>query len=302
MASVTGSQKTQGFTLIELLVVIAIIAILAAILFPVFAKAREKARQITCTSNEKQIGLGILQYVQDNDETFPGGAPGAVESQIAGVGWAGAISPYVKSVGVFTCPDDSTTGGVGANNQTLYPISYAMNKFAANRTLAALQGPSNMVLASEVTGATAYLTIPDEGVSEGLSPTQLSPVSDGYPYNGGGGGANIDCASIDSNGNACSDVAAGVTVSGNTITGYTTSNVLDAVGGLNSRHDPNPSNYFLGKSNYLLADGHVQYINAMYVFGGDSPIWNRDLNTGYCPAYLHNSGGGASCAATYSPN
>ena len=63
----------RGFTLIELLVVIAIIAILAAILFPVFASAREKARQSTCTNNEKQIGLGILQYMQDFDETFPFG-------------------------------------------------------------------------------------------------------------------------------------------------------------------------------------------------------------------------------------
>ena len=63
--------KTKGFTLIELLVVIAIIAILAAILFPVFAKAREKARQISCLSNMKQIGLGFLQYENDNDEGFP---------------------------------------------------------------------------------------------------------------------------------------------------------------------------------------------------------------------------------------
>ena len=238
MDTVTRPGKGKGFTLIELLVVIAIIAILAAILFPVFAKAREKARQITCTSNEKQIGLGILQYVQDNDETFPAGAPGAAAAQIAGVGWAGAISPYVKSAQLFRCPDDSTAGGVGSNNQTLYPISYAMNKFVANKTLAALQGPANLVLTSEVTGATAYLTLPDEGVSEGLSPTQLSPVSDGYPYNGGGGGANINCAAINSNGNACTDVAAGVTVSGNAITGYKTSNVLDTVGGRNSRHDP----------------------------------------------------------------
>ncbi len=64
-------KKKQGFTLIELLVVIAIIAILAAILFPVFAQAREKARQTTCASNEKQMGLAILQYQQDYDEMFP---------------------------------------------------------------------------------------------------------------------------------------------------------------------------------------------------------------------------------------
>ena len=63
--------KLKGFTLIELLVVIAIIAILAAILFPVFAQVREKARQTTCASNQKQIGLGFLQYVQDYDEHFP---------------------------------------------------------------------------------------------------------------------------------------------------------------------------------------------------------------------------------------
>jgi len=69
------SQWRQGgFTLIELLVVIAIIAILAAILFPVFAQARAKARQISCTSNLKQLGQAILMYVQDYDETLPGGA------------------------------------------------------------------------------------------------------------------------------------------------------------------------------------------------------------------------------------
>jgi len=108
--------SNRGFTLIELLVVIAIIAILAAILFPVFAQAREKARQSSCASNEKQICLGVLQYIQDYDETFPG-------SQFYGTtpagqyGWSSAIQPYIKNGtmansawgngaagGVFTCP------------------------------------------------------------------------------------------------------------------------------------------------------------------------------------------------------
>jgi prepilin-type N-terminal cleavage/methylation domain-containing protein len=78
-------RRTGGFTLIELLVVIAIIAILAAVLFPVFAKAREKARQIACLSNTKQLGLGFIQYSQDNDEQLPYCFYGVPQ------GWAGHI-------------------------------------------------------------------------------------------------------------------------------------------------------------------------------------------------------------------
>src|SRR5476651_2537282 len=87
------SSARRGFTLIELLVVIAIIAILAAILFPVFAQAREKARQISCLSNMNQLGLAFMQYLQDYDEHFPG-------SYYYGQGWAEEIYPYVKSVNV----------------------------------------------------------------------------------------------------------------------------------------------------------------------------------------------------------
>ncbi len=93
-------QKKKGFTLIELLVVIAIIAILAAILFPVFAQAREKARQTSCLSNEKQIGLAYIQYTQDNDEYYP-------STVNYGSSWVHEVYPYVKSTGVFTCPDDA---------------------------------------------------------------------------------------------------------------------------------------------------------------------------------------------------
>jgi prepilin-type N-terminal cleavage/methylation domain-containing protein/prepilin-type processing-associated H-X9-DG protein len=105
-----------GFTLIELLVVIAIIAILAAILFPVFAKAREKARQITCASNLKQLGIAMLSYSQDYDEGLVQGWYGPsgfnASDPVAGTyKWMDAIYPYVKSTGVFHCPDDSGQGG-----------------------------------------------------------------------------------------------------------------------------------------------------------------------------------------------
>src|ERR1700749_4186309 len=96
-------NNTFGFTLIELLVVIAIIAILAAILFPVFAKVREKARQTSCLSNEKQLGLGFMQYFQYYDEKYP---CGKFNGGHFGSGWGGQIYTYVKSVGVFKCPDD----------------------------------------------------------------------------------------------------------------------------------------------------------------------------------------------------
>ncbi len=114
-------KRNKAFTLIELLVVIAIIAILAAILFPVFAKAREKARQTSCLSDMKQLGLGVLQYIQDYDEKYPiGSSSFSQDAQ-----WAVEILPYVKSTGVYTCPDDSLKGY--NPGYTGAPISYGAN-------------------------------------------------------------------------------------------------------------------------------------------------------------------------------
>ncbi len=102
------NDERSGFTLIELLVVIAIIAILAAILFPVFAKAREKARQSSCQSNLKQLGLAVTQYAQDYDERYPltwGG----------GFFWRDNIAPYIKNTQVFYCPSYNTVIGYASN-------------------------------------------------------------------------------------------------------------------------------------------------------------------------------------------
>lgn len=121
-------MKKKGFTLIELLVVIAIIAILAAILFPVFARARENARRASCQSNLKQIGLGVLQYTQDYDEKYPSRYMNytPANSTTNGVAWREAIQPYVKSTQLFACP--SNTGNSDKTwPQFVIPRSYSIN-------------------------------------------------------------------------------------------------------------------------------------------------------------------------------
>ncbi|MBV9468058.1 MAG: DUF1559 domain-containing protein [Abitibacteriaceae bacterium] len=147
------SRAQSGFTLIELLVVIAIIAILAAILFPVFAKARENARRASCSNNEKQIGLGIMQYSQDYDETLP-----PYQESNGGGSWRQTIYPYIKSVDVFRCPSNSASKTI-TNNATAtapaMPVSYAASyHFFGNdpqrvQAIANVQSPSSKIMVAE---------------------------------------------------------------------------------------------------------------------------------------------------------
>ncbi|HZT43650.1 MAG TPA: prepilin-type N-terminal cleavage/methylation domain-containing protein [Chthonomonadaceae bacterium] len=169
-------RRRNGFTLIELLVVIAIIAILAAILFPVFAQAREKARQATCLSDEKQIGLGFMMYVQDYDETFPllqyQLVVPTIDTTAASLRfWTDFIYPYVKNGtlttdaygtaswglgGIWTCPSfpDPTQSGTYGVHWRLCPDGWDIwdppDSLLAPATLANLPTPADTMLVCEL--------------------------------------------------------------------------------------------------------------------------------------------------------
>lgn len=174
-------QNKKAFTLIELLVVIAIIAILAAILFPVFARARENARRASCSSNLKQIGMGMMQYLQDYDEKYPTQASlnpspyaelSAQPLTATTMTWIGAIYPYVKSWQLFKCPstDDyvrvpAAAPGVGGNPTVNSNTGYVANGLViqssntGGRPMAVIPNPSQIVMLQELFFSYSYALI-----------------------------------------------------------------------------------------------------------------------------------------------
>ncbi len=170
-------SKAPGFTLIELLVVIAIIALLAAILFPVFSRARENARRSGCQSNEKQLVLAALQYAQDNDERLFGHYTGTSLDQMT---WMNRLQPYMKSVQLFRCPsekDNSIIGGVTAANTSYCYNNLRLNypqtnsATAAGQALAAIAVVSETVIFAEMTNSTGTrFTCNPTGSNDPLAP------------------------------------------------------------------------------------------------------------------------------------
>ncbi len=157
------SGFTPGFTLIELLVVIAIIAILAAILFPVFAQARARARQVSCLSNMRQLGIGLGMYAQDNDERlffFGHNVDRSRSDSAAPLGatranrWWNQIFPYTSApAGLIVCPGDSMrvphSSENGESGKPLVPRSYVANRAAESLLLAQVDNPAQIIVVTE---------------------------------------------------------------------------------------------------------------------------------------------------------
>ncbi|MFH1909652.1 MAG: DUF1559 domain-containing protein [bacterium] len=153
---------------------IAIIAILAAILFPVFAKAREKARQASCISNTKQLGLGLLMYAQDYDETFPGRAYGVYPHDFATgatICWPGFIMPYIKNVQIFKCPSYDV-------RYTTYAWEGGVRKSIPGNmgyNFCALGGSTNAYYPMALIGRPAEVPMVADSVCAGLKATGTDP-------------------------------------------------------------------------------------------------------------------------------
>jgi prepilin-type N-terminal cleavage/methylation domain-containing protein/prepilin-type processing-associated H-X9-DG protein len=189
----TMSRKKAGFTLIELLVVIAIIAILAAILFPVFARARENARRASCQSNLKQIGLGVMQYTQDYDEKYPLNTYTCPATPCQGVLdpsapynilWFHVLEPYVKSVQLYNCPSYTGTiqqtdssGNWTYNSSSSYGWNVYWNGTAEvtpfdQAALSSVEDPSGTIFAGDSTYYRLSSEKPDTGTNSSPVPNR----------------------------------------------------------------------------------------------------------------------------------
>ena len=255
-------KKKTAFTLIELLVVIAIIAILAAILFPVFAQAREKARQTSCLSNMKQVGLGIMMYSQDYDETFPLGSY-ILGTMTAAVTWQDLVEPYIKSgagatnvniVGrvdapFWICPSITPNGKdlpMAAGDTAPFatagvsPITNFYSKAFSYMNNSNLMPTSHR--SAPTTGVNGWFPLGVQGMPAVESPAQRILACEGMGYVGNTGGDDWTT-------NCTVGVETGFPNLAGRLLGH-----ADNYCGARYRHS--------GGSNYTLADGHAKWFKA----------------------------------------
>ena len=325
------ASRAGGFTLIELLVVIAIIAILAAILFPAFQSVRENARRTSCQSNLKQLGLAFVQYAQDYDETLPMGQSAGRINLGNGDGWAGRVFPFVRSAGVFSCPDDSVspvTNVFAGHTYTLSPVSYAYNFNLAGVT-------SSTGFQKGIEGVYSLLNSPSKTVMLCEVSAAAWPAADGDAQ------AVADLTTSDETGDQGSPAAPGclngspatfgvfAAVSTNVAS---TNCTLPLATGFMGQYGPRtasfqtaaPNNNYLAAagrhtsgSNFLFCDGHVKWLRGEQVSTGltviassptsgpvEQPTDNQDSNTAPSVAHYGTAAGTQSpqpWAATFSP-
>jgi prepilin-type N-terminal cleavage/methylation domain-containing protein/prepilin-type processing-associated H-X9-DG protein len=223
----------RGFTLIELLVVIAIIAILAAILFPVFAQAREKARQSACLSNCKQIGLAVMMYGEDWDQSYPLFAHSPIREPM----WFQAIQPYIKNENVFTCPSVQrlTTEATRPKQMAGWTVPlYSFNGYGVNYAHVIQYGPGD---------ATGKLMGP-KPLAALSRPAETIMIADGQ-------GAKDWTAGMAWNAIYCAAEPG---------PSWYTKEGLDKTWALADRHN--------GGGSYIFADGHVRWMRRDAVIGG----------------------------------
>ena len=234
--------KQRAFTLIELLVVIAIIAILAAILFPVFAQARAKARQTACLSNMKQAGLAVGMYQQDYDAHYPRSyGRGAPDN----VGWADIIQPYAKNIQFLHCPDDTINQN---SNPAIYPTpanNTAYTSYFYNYSLApAINPPANYDTAGVSDAVLSHSSLTFMiGDSIAYDAGNIQPYDDGAGHNG------LYCS-----GNIMQQRAANV-ANCNEPALHLTSSVRHSTG-----------------ANYAFADGHAKWSKNTALYGAATPF------------------------------
>ena len=267
----------NAFTLIELLVVIAIIAILAAILFPVFGQARDKARSASCLSNEKQIGLGLMMYTQDYDETYPtayqyknntattnGGSAGGY------IHYSAMVQPYIKSDKVWVCPSDKN-GGVGPDNPPCLPWT-DVNAPGCEAQVPRLSYIPNSAVLPRKRGSTGQLNTERRNKSHRPTNAMMRTVSGGQWAGQNVADATGPIYAITKQAAEGAEGWGGPSDSG-LKNGTAGCRSVAADGGLHIRF-MEPGRH-TGGSNYVFADGHAKFFKFETTINPNNFLWGK---------------------------